>query len=319
MSELKYIVLKNKGTKMSKSGIQSLQLRRYAWLSIAAAVATIVLKSAAYAFTGSVGLLSDALESFVNLAGALMAFAMLTLAARPADEEHAFGHNKAEYFSSGVEGGLILLAAIGIIATAVPRLISPAPLEKLGIGIIVSLSASLINLAVALLLRRGGRRFGSIVLEADARHLLTDVWTSAGVLTGIAVVALTGWTRLDAIVALVVAANIVWAGFSIIKESVQGLMDAALPEKERHAIEKVLRHYETQGIQFHALRTRKAGIRRFIAFHVLVPGEWTVHQGHLLLEEIEEKLHALLANVTVLTHLESLEDQSSFEDKDLDR
>ncbi len=286
---------------------------------MAAAIATILLKGAAYYFTGSVGLLSDALESLVNLAGALMAFAMLTVAARPADEEHAFGHNKAEYFSSGVEGALILLAAIGIIITALPRLISPAPLQKLGTGLFLALGASLINGAVAMILLRAGRRFGSIVLEADARHLLTDVWTSLGVLAGIAAVALTGWLRFDAIVALLVAAHIVRSGLHIVTESIHGLMDTALPEEEVAAIRGILQKYEADGIVFHALKTRRAGVRRFATLHVLVPGHWSVHRGHLLLEEMEQKLRAALPNLSVLTHLESLEDMASFDDEGHDR
>lgn len=294
-------------------------LARFAWLSIAAALATIVLKAAAYLLTGSVGLLSDALESFVNLAGALMALAMLTIAARPADEDHAFGHNKAEYFSSGVEGTLILIAAASIAVAAVDRLISPRALEQVGLGLAISVLASLINLGVALVLMRAAKRHHSITLQANAHHLLTDVWTSAGVLVGVGAVVLTGWQRLDPLVALAVAANIVWAGGRIVRESVHGLMDAALPADEREAVRSVLARHERDGIQFHAVRTRRAGTRRFVSFHVLVPGEWTVQRGHDLLEAIEAEVRAALPNSTVFTHLEPLEDAASWDDIHLDR
>src|SRR5512137_640932 len=215
-------------------------LTRFAWISIGAAVLTIGLKSAAYALTGSVGLLSDAIESLVNLVGGIMALAMLTVAARPADEEHAYGHSKAEYFSSGVEGSLILLAAVSIGYAAVGRLIAPKPLEQVGLGLAVSVLASLVNLVAALLLLRVARRRHSITLEANAQHLLTDVWTSAGVLIGVGAVVLTGWQRLDPVVALVVAANIVWTGGRIVWRSIHGLMDSALPETERSTICRVL-------------------------------------------------------------------------------
>jgi cation diffusion facilitator family transporter len=294
-------------------------LARFAWLSIAAALATIGLKSAAYFLTGSVGLLSDALESFVNLAGALMALAMLTIAVRPADEDHAFGHGKAEYFASGVEGALILVAAAGIAVAAVDRLISPRALEQVGLGVGISVLASLINLGVALVLLRAAARHHSITLKANAHHLLTDVWTSAGVLLGVGAVALTGWQRLDPLVALAVAANIVWAGSRIVSESVHGLMDAALPAQERGTVRQVLARHEGEGNRFHAVRTRRAGTRRFVSFHVLVPGEWTVQRGHELLEAIESEVRAALPNATVFTHLEPVEDPSSWEDILLDR
>jgi cation diffusion facilitator family transporter len=231
-------------------------LTRYAWLSIAAAVLTIGLKTAAYVLTGSVGLLSDALESVVNLAGALMALAMLTIAARPADEEHAYGHGKAEYFSSGFEGGLILVAALLIAVTAIQRLITPEPLEQLGLGLAVSIVASLINLGVALVLLPAAKRYHSITLEADARHLLADVWTSAGVIIGVGLVAITGYVRLDPIIALLVAANIVWTGYRIVQKSVLGLMDTAIADEEQNTLREVLAPYEKTGVQFHALRTR---------------------------------------------------------------
>jgi cation diffusion facilitator family transporter len=294
-------------------------LTRFAWMSVTAAIATIGLKTAAYILTGSVGLLSDAIESIVNLVGALMALAMLTIAARPADEEHAFGHSKAEYFSSGVEGGLIVIAAISIAATAIRRLINPQPIEQIGLGLGISVLASLINLGVSIVLSRAGKRYQSITLEADARHLMTDVWTSAGVLVGVGAVALTGLERLDPIVALVVAGNIVWSGVNIMRRSVSGLMDTALPQEELDKIQGVLKIYKQEGIQIHALRTRQSGARRFVSFHVLVPGNWSVQYGHQLLERIEADLRRSLTNLSVFTHLEPLDDPVSWQDTDLDR
>lgn len=294
-------------------------LARFAWLSIAAAIVTIVLKAIAYLLTGSVGLLSDMLESFVNLIGALMALAMLTIAARPADEDHAYGHGKAEYFSSGVEGTLILLAAISIAITAIPRLISPKPLEQVGLGLGVSVAASLVNLFVARILLKAGKRYQSITLEADAQHLMTDVWTSAGVLFGVGAVVLTGWERLDPIVAILVACNIVWSGVRIVRRSVSGLMDTALSLEEQNALRRILEPYIQRGIDYHALRTRQSGARQFLSLHVLVPGMWTVQRGHELLENIETDMRRLLPNATVLIHLEPLGDPVSREDMDLDR
>jgi cation diffusion facilitator family transporter len=294
-------------------------LTRFAWLSIAAALITISLKTTAYLLTGSVGLLSDAMESFINLAGALMALAMLTIAARPADEDHAYGHNKAEYFSSGVEGTLILIAAVSIGITAVHRLLNPKPLEQIGIGLVVSVLASLVNLFVAVNLARAGKKYRSITLEADAQHLMTDVWTSAGVLVGVGAVALSGWQRLDPVVALIVAGNIVWSGVRIIRKSVMGLMDVALPVETQNTIQKVLESNKQQSIQYHALRTRQSGSRQFVSFHVIVPGSWTVHEGHQLLERIEADLRGKLPKVTIFTHLESMEDPSSWDDIMLDR
>ena len=286
-------------------------LTRFAWLSIAAAILTIALKAIAYLLTGSVGLLSDAMESFVNLVGAIMALAMLTIAARPADADHAYGHSKAEYFSSGVEGTLILLAAVSIVATAIPRLIDPKPLEQVGIGLGVSVAASLVNLLVARVLLRAGKKHHSITLEANARHLMTDVWTSGGVLAGVGAVALTGWVRLDPVVACLVAANIVWSGVGIVRKSVSGLMDTALPIEDQNKIQKILEPYVQSGIQYHALRTRQSGARQFVSFHVLVPSLWTVERGHQLLEDIETDIRRILPGATVFTHLESLNDPAS--------
>lgn len=294
-------------------------LRRFAWLSIAAAVATIALKAFAYLLTGSVGLLSDALESFVNLAGALMALAMLSLAARPPDANHAYGHGKAEYFSSGVEGGLILIAAISIAVAAVDRLLHPRPLEQLGLGLTISVVASLVNFGVSVVLMRAAKQYDSITLKANAHHLMTDVWTSAGVLVGVGAVAVTGWLWLDPLVALAVAANIVWTGVRIVHASILGLMDTALPAAELATITAVLDRYAGDEVRYHALRTRQAGPRRFVSVHVLVPGAWSVMQGHDLLERIEADIREALPLVSVLTHLEPLEDPAAHNDLDLDR
>ncbi|HEU4363909.1 MAG TPA: cation diffusion facilitator family transporter [Candidatus Krumholzibacteria bacterium] len=294
-------------------------LTRFAWLSIGAAVFTMALKAVSYLITGSVGLLSDALESLVNLVGGVMALAMLSVAARPADDSHAYGHYKAEYFSSTVEGLLILVAAAGIGSTAVHRLLAPQPLEQVGLGIGLCAVAALVNLGVGWILLRAGRRHGSITLEAGARHLFTDVWTSAGVIGGVAAVSLTGWQRLDPLIALLVAANIVWTGARILQSSVLGLMDTALPAQEQATIRVVLDRYAAQGIHYHALRTRRAGTRRFVSVHVLVPGDWTVQRGHEMTEQIETDLRACLPSVAVLTHLESLNDPASWRDINLDR
>ena len=294
-------------------------LTHFAWLSIAAAIVTIALKSVAYLLTGSVGLLSDAMESLVNLAGALMALAMLAIAARPADEDHAYGHSKAEYFSSGFEGTLILIAAVGIGVAAIQRLLVPKPLEQIGLGLGVSVVASLVNLFVALVLLKASKRYHSITLEANAHHLMTDVWTSAGVLVGVGAVALTGWERLDPIVAFIVAGNIVWSGVRIVRDSVSGLMDTALPIEAQNAIQRVLESFRQTGVQYHSLRTRQSGARQFVSLHVIVPGVWTVQRGHQLLERIETELRGVLPNVTVFTHLESLDDPASWNDVTLDR
>ncbi len=281
-------------------------LTRFAWLSIAAAVITIGLKVFAYRLTGSVGLLSDAIESLVNLVGGIMALAMLTVAARPADEDHPYGHSKAEYFSSGVEGSLILLAAVSIACAAVGRLIAPKPLEQVGLGLAVSVLASLVNLVVALLLLRVGRKRNSITLEANAQHLLTEVWTSVGVVGGVAAVALSGWQRLDPIVALAVAANIIWTGVGIVRRSAAGLMDSTLSADDLAAVQRVLQAHQEGGLQFHKLQTRQAGARKFISIHVQVPGGWTVDRGHQLAGRIASDVRKALPEASVTTHLEPL-------------
>ena len=255
-------------------------LGRFAWLSIAAAVSTIALKTVAWQLTGSVGLLSDALESLVNLVAAVLTLLMLGVAARPPDEDHAYGHSKAEYFASGAEGALILLAACGIGWTAVHRLLDPQGIEQVGWGVAVSCVASVINFGVSRVLLRASQRYHSIALEADAHHLMTDVWTSAGVLGAVGLVALTGWTILDPIIGTCFLAGL---------------------------------------LLLHAVRTRQAGARRFVAMHVLVPGAWTVKRGHELLEVIEGEVRRVIPNASVLTHLEALEDPASFQDEGLDR
>ena len=294
-------------------------LKRYAWLSIAAAIATILLKSVAWWLTGSVGLLSDALESVVNLAGALMALAMLTLAATPEDDKHAYGHGKAEYFSSAFEGFLILLAAVSIAYTAIDRLLHPRAIEDIGIGLLVSVAASLINLFAARELLKAGLAYNSITLEADARHLMTDVWTSVGVIAGVALVWISGWLWLDPVIALLVAANIVWTGWQLLQRSISGLMDEAIPKEQIEAVAAVLEKYRHQGLNFHALRTRQAGRQAFITLHVLVPGDWTVQCGHDRLEQIEADIRLAVPFCHLTTHLEPIEDPASLEDQALDR
>ena len=295
------------------------RLLRRVWLSIAAGIATISLKLTAWLLTGSVGLLSDAAESVVNLVAAVVAMAALRWAAKPADEEHAYGHTKAEYFSAGVEGTLILVAAVGIAIAAADRLVPPQPIGDVEIGLTVAALAAVINLVIGLMLLRAGRQERSILVEADGRHLMTDVWTSVGVIAGVAGVAVTGWQRLDALVALAVALNILLAGGSLVRRSAGGLMDRALDQPERTQVDEVLAHFETHDVRFHALRTRQAGARAFISVHVLVPGAWSVQHGHDVVEEVELALRERMPYATVFTHLEPAEDARSFEDTTLDR
>jgi cation diffusion facilitator family transporter len=304
---------------MNNTKNQLPSLKRYALLSIAAAVATILLKGVAWKLTGSVGLLSDAIESFVNLAGALMALWMLTLAELPADDDHAYGHDKAEYFSSAFEGFLILLAALAIGYAAITRMINPAPLEDVGIGLLVSVLASVINFATARTLLAVAKKRNSITLEADAHHLMTDVWTSAGVIAGIGMVWLTDLLWLDPLIALIVAFNIIWTGWHLIQRSAAGLMDTSLPVESRKEIEVILAKYRKQGLDFHALRTRQAGSRTFVTLHVLVPGYWSVKQGHDWAERIEMDICKVLSHAHITTHLEPLEDPVSMIDQELDR
>jgi len=300
---------------MAKGGLE-----RYAWLSVAVALATITLKTLAWYFTGSVGLLSDALESLINLAAALLAVSMLRVAAAPPDEEHPHGHFKAEYFSSGIEGALIVLAAAGIVWTALPRLAAPQPIEAPLLGLALSAVASGFNLAAGWHLIRVGRREESIALEADGHHLLADVWTSAGVIVGVALAAATGWNLLDPLVALAVAAHIVWTGFMLVRRSFAGLMDAAIPEAERAEIEKIFAEYRPRyAVDFHALRTRQSGSRRFVSFHLLVPDGWTVERAHALSEEIEARVRSLVPNAILLVHIEPIGQRASYDDIKLER
>lgn len=294
-------------------------LQRYAWISIGAAIATILLKGVAWWLTGSVGLLSDAIESFVNLAGAIMALWMLSLAEQPADESHPHGHSKAEYFSSAFEGFLIVLAAVSIAYTAIDRLLSPQPLEAVGSGLLVSVAASVVNLVVARLLLEVGRERQSITLEADAHHLMTDVWTSVGVILGVGLVALSGWNWLDPAIALLVAANIVWTGWQLMRRSASGLMDVALSPVDLAKVENALQDYVKHRISYHALRTRQAGRRSFISLHVLVPGKWSVQEAHDWVEKIEHDIRNVLPGSHITAHIEPIDDPCSLDDQELDR
>lgn len=286
----------------------------YAWLSLATSIVTIVLKFSAYFLTGSVGLLSDAVEAVVNIVAALVALGVLTYSAAKPDREHNFGHEKAQYFSSGIEGALIFVAAGAIVWTAIPRFMNPQPLNEVGFGLALSVLAALANAACAWVMLRAARAHRSITLEADARHLLTDVWTTAGVFAGVVMVEVTGWLRLDPIIALAVAIQIVWTGWNLMARSVGGLMDRAIPDEDRAVITGVLDTLRHQGGDYHALRTRVAGAKSFVDVHVLVPGRMSVQAGHDLVERLENEIRARLPHVEVLTHLEPLEDPKSWDD-----
>jgi cation diffusion facilitator family transporter len=286
----------------------------YAWISVATSVVVIALKFAAYFLTGSVGLLSDAVESVVNILAALIALAVLTYASEKPDHEHNFGHEKAEYFSSGIEGALIFVAAAAIIWSSVPRLLNPQPLDQVWLGLMLSLVASVANAACALVMLRAAKAHRSITLEADARHLLTDVWTTAGVFVGVILVQTTGWLRLDPVIAIVVALQILWTGWGLISRSFSGLMDRAVPDEDRAVIVEVLETLRRDGGDYHMLRTRVAGAKSFVDVHVLVPGKMTVQSGHDLAERLEKEITAKLPHVEVLTHLEPLEDPKSWDD-----
>lgn len=299
--------------------VSSRSATRYAWLSIAAALTTMAMKGAAAWLTGSVALFSDALESSVNLVAAVVALVALTVAARPPDDSHEFGHTKAEYFSAAFEGAMIVAAAVLIAWQAVEALIHPHDLADLGIGLVVTVLASLVNLAAALVLRSAGRRLRSVALEADSRHLLTDVVTSAGVVVGVALVAITGWDRLDPIVALLVAANIVWAGVGLLRRSGDALMDASVSAEEHAQIEAVLDRHRSPQVTFHALRTRRAGSRSFAMVHLLVPGTWTVQRSHDLADEIERELMHEVPGLRPTIHIEPIDDPRSLTDIELDR
>jgi cation diffusion facilitator family transporter len=289
--------------------------RFYAGLSVATALATLALKGGAAWVTGSVGLLSDALEGLVNLFAAALAFVVLSYAHDAPDREHNFGHEKAEYFSSGIEGALIFVAAGAIVWTAIPRLIAPRPLEQLGVGLAIAAVAALANGACAWAMLRASREHRSITLEADARHLLTDVWTTGGVIAGVLVASATGWLQLDAVIAIAVALHILWTGTALMKRSFHGLMDQAIPEAERAQIDAILAVLRTRGCDYHELRTRRAGARSFVDVHILVPGTMTVQEGHNLVEGLEKEVQLRLPHVEMLTHLEPIEDPRSWTDE----
>jgi len=286
----------------------------YAWLSVATSIVTIVLKFAAYFLTGSVGLLSDAVEALVNIAAALVALAVLSYSAHAPDREHNFGHEKAQYFSSGIEGALVFVAAAAIVWTSVPRLFHPTPIEQVSLGLTLSVLASIANAGCAWVMLRAARVHRSITLEADARHLLTDVWTTAGVVIGVLLVQFTGILRLDPIVAIAVAVQILWTGFALITRSFHGLMDRAIPDADRAVIVEVLEKLRHEGADYHALRTRESGAKSFVDVHVLVPGRMSVQEAHDLAEALENDIRARLPHVEVLTHLEPLEDPKSWDD-----
>lgn len=292
-------------------------LVRYAYLSVAAALSTMAIKAVAYSVTNSVGLLSDALESIVNLTAALVAVRVLKEIAKPPDKEHAYGHGKAEYFSSLFEGILIGIAAISIVYTAIQRLLNPEEIQQISLGLTLALVASVLNLYVARLLMRRGREHNSITLEADGEHLMSDVWTSLGVLAGVGAVSITGWQLLDPVIAMIVASKIGWTSFRLTQRSIQGLMDASLPESQIEEIGKILDRYRNQEIRFHALRTRQAGAHSFISLHVITPGSWSIRQGHDLLESIEKEIQKAIPLASVFTHLEPLEDPRSWDDTNL--
>ncbi|WP_255417191.1 cation diffusion facilitator family transporter [Proteiniphilum sp. X52] len=295
-------------------------LRKFIYLSIAAAMVTILLKFYAYFITGSMGFLSDVLESFVNLFAAIFALIMFNISLKPADKEHEFGHSKAEYFSSAAEGALILIAAFTIIWSAVPRLIDPHPIENINTGLLFSLAASLVNLAVGMTLVRNGKKKRSLLLEADGKHLMADVWTSAGVIVAIVMVKFTGWLIVDPIIAILVALHIIYTGYRLISRSASGLMDASIPAEDLEKITNYLDSLNDQKIEYHSLLTRVAGRRKFITMHVLVPGKWTVKEAHDYADEIEETIVDMFDEpVTVHTHLEPVEDPASMKDIGLDR
>lgn len=294
--------------------VTGVDLSKYAWLSIAAAVATIGLKTAAWAMTGSVGLLSDAAESLVNLVAAIVALIALKVASSPANSRYTYGRSKAEYFSAGAEGFMILFAAGAIMITAAQRFVNPQPLENVGIGLGVAVVASVINGAVAYVLLRAGKKHRSLTLKADAKHLLTDVITSVGVVLGVGLVGITKINQLDAVVAFAVGVNIVVMGIRLITAALQGLLDVTLPDEENNAIIEILSSRASENTSFHGLQTRVSGRERFMSVHVLVPDEWTVRKGHDYVEEIETEIHAALPGIHISSHLEPITDQSSYDD-----
>jgi cation diffusion facilitator family transporter len=287
------------------------------FLSIGAAVATLALKWAGYSITGSVGLLSEAADSGINLLASVTALFSLWFASRPVDESHTYGHEKIEYFSSGLEGVLILVAAAGIAWFAILRLASPQPLQAFGLGVAFALGASFINFIVARVLLRVGRASQSIVLEADGHHLMTDVLTSLGVIAGLMLVWLTAQSWIDPVMGLIVSANIGWTGFDLVRRSFNGLMDHALPEQEQAAVRVAIEAHLQPGMDYHALRTRQAGSRRFADFHLLVPGTWSVRRAHELTKKVEQAVGAALSGIEVTVHIEPIEDRASWTDSEL--
>ncbi|MCX6731295.1 MAG: cation diffusion facilitator family transporter [Candidatus Roizmanbacteria bacterium] len=292
---------------------------KLAGVSIAASICTITLKLLAFFLTNSVSLLSDALESFVNLIAATITFFMVRLSLKPADETHPYGHGKAEYISSVAEGFFIIVAAGAIIFTAVQRLLNPISLDKPGLGLLFSIVASLINLGVGLVLIKNGKKRHSLALEADGHHLMTDVYTTAGVLVGLIIVYATRLYILDPIIAIIVGLNIISAGFSIMQKSLSGFMDSSIDKEYLDFVKSTFAEYKSQKIEFHGMRTRQSGSRKFISFHMLVPGAWSVTQAHSLAEEVEKKIRTSIPQVTITIHIEPLEDPVSWEDTELDR
>jgi cation diffusion facilitator family transporter len=290
--------------------------RRYAIYSIVASILTLGLKFGAWGMTGSVGLLSDATESIVNLTAGVLALTAITIAMRPADPTHSYGHGKAEYFSSGIEGILIIIAACAITYAAIGRFLKPQELANLGPGLLLALLSSVINFVTAQVMLRAAKNFDSITLEADARHLLTDVWTSMGLVAGLAVLLIVPqWKILDPLIAIIMAVNIVFTGVSLVKRSIGGLMDDALPPEEIECISEAIRKHQGEGGTFHGLRTRKSGPRRFIDFHLLLPGKTSVQAAHDLCCVIEDEIKAALARAEVTIHVEPVESEASYDGK----
>ncbi|MBI5277490.1 MAG: cation transporter [Burkholderiales bacterium] len=297
---------------------KTLEPRLLLRVSVFVAMVTIALKSLAWWLTGSVGLLSDAMESFVNLASAAFALLMVKIAMQPADVEHPYGHHKAEYFSSGFEGLLILVAALGIIWAAVQRLFNPQGLEQLGLGLALSVVSSAINGALAWVMLQAARVNRSIAVEADARHLLTDVWTSAGVVVGVALVAVTGWLWLDAAVAIGVALNILREGAHLMWRSSQGLMDRALEPEVMAVVEKTLAQFAHPTIRFDHLSSRRSGQRRFIDLHMHMPASWTLGRAAALRTSVEQALMSAVPGLRATIQLLPSDVESHFDDeKDL--
>lgn len=303
---------------MHQQAGSSPDLRKYAWLSIATALVTMLLKSGAWVITGSMGLLADAAESLVNLVAAVAALVAVTIAAMPADENHHFGHSKAEYFSAALEGILVVVAAGSIIYLAVDRLLNPRPLDSLGLGLALSIVSAVFNGVVGQVLIRVGRRHRSVALRADGTHLMADVYTSVGVVVGLALVWATGWEWLDPVIAILVGVHILVAGYRLISESTGGLMDASLSPEDNARIQEILdAHTEKGRIEFHSVRTRESAARQFMEMHMLVPGDWTVRRGHDVMEDLIDRINAEFPAMRVTGHLEPISDPRSYEDMHL--